>query len=215
MDWSELQNWDEYSKLLIGLLAVTDPLGSLPMVLGLIENEALSVKKKIVFVSVVTFVVTLLIFSYVGTSVLEVFGITIAALKIAGGIMFLFYALEMMGLIRLPATLDPSKTTGSKSIGVVPIGIPLLAGPGTISTVIIFSDVHASLSHKVLVSGVILMVGLIVLVLYRVLLIMGQKLGETTTMVMNKVMGLLLAAISIEFILDGIVAHFPELISIH
>jgi multiple antibiotic resistance protein len=215
MDWSELQNWDEYSKLLAGLLAVTNPLGSLPMVLGLIENYSITEKKRIVFVAVITFIVTLFIFTYVGIYILELFGITIAALKIAGGIMFLFYALEMMDLIRLPHTLGSSKTTNSTSIGIVPIGIPRLAGPGAISTVIIFSDIHPTLSHQVLISGVILMVGLIVFVIYQLSLIMGQKLGETSTAIMNRVMGLLLATISIEFILDGIVAHFPQLISIH
>lgn len=215
MDWSELQNWEEYSKLLIGLLAVTDPLGSLPMVLGLLENYAITEKKKIIFSSIITFIITLSLFTYVGIYILDLFGITIAALKIAGGIMFLFYALEMMDLINLPTTVDPSKATLSTSIGIVPIGIPLLAGPGTISTVIIFADMHASFSHKILVNGVIVMVGVLVFVLYRLSLVMGQRMGETTTNVMNKVMGLLLAAISIEFILDGIVAHFPQLTSIH
>ena len=215
MDWSELQNWDEYTKLLIGLLAVTDPLGSIPTVLGLTDNKTLPEKKKIIRVSVFTFAITLLLFTFLGAYILDIFGITVAAFKIAGGLLFLFYALVMMGVIEMPTLAPSAQPAGSESLGIMPIGIPLLAGPGTISTIIIFADQHDSLEHKLLVSGVVLTVTLIVFLLYRGFLMMGSLIGEKTMVVLNRVMGLLLAAIAVEFILDGIVAHFPQLISVH
>ena len=102
MDWSELQNWDEYTKLFVGLLALADPLGVLSVVLGLTKKHTVDERKAISSVSVITFILTLVIFTYLGVSILNLFGITTAALKIAGGILFLFYALEMMGVIQLP-----------------------------------------------------------------------------------------------------------------
>ncbi len=214
MDWSELLNWDEYTKLLIGLLALTDPLGVLPSFLGLTEKFSVEEKKKTLRASIMAYMIALLAFSYVGTYVLELFGITIAAFTIAGGVLFLFYALEMMGLINLPSgeSLGPSQVT---TLGIVPIGIPLLAGPGSISQVVIMASVHEGLAHKILVNGVIISAGIIVYFIFRASISMGSKLGPTTTIILNRVMGLILAAISIEFILDGIVAHFPQLISVH
>ena len=215
MDWSELQNWDEYTKLLIGLLALTDPLGVYPVLLGLSEGFSVTEKKKIIRSSVFTYAITLLIFTYLGTYILDLFGITIAAFKIAGGILFLFYALDMMGVIKLPTFSGEAQSASSGHLGIVPIGIPLLAGPGTISTIIIYADIHQSLAHLLLVNAVILTAALIVYLIFRTSFKMGSILGKTTTMVLNRVMGLILAAISIEFILDGIAAHFPNLMSIH
>jgi multiple antibiotic resistance protein len=215
MDWSELRNWDEYSKLLIGLLAVTDPLGVYATVLGLTDNKVISEKKKIFRISALTFAVTLLLFTFLGKLILDLFGITIAAFKIAGGILFLFYALDMIGIIEMPKMAASDQSDRSGALGVMPIGIPLLAGPGTISTIIIFASQHDSLSHKLLVSFVVLTVALIVYLLYRSLLLMDSLIGKSGAIVINRIMGLLLAAIAVEFILDGIVAHFPELVSIH
>lgn len=216
MDWAELGNWDEYVKLLIGLFAVADPIGSLPVVLGMLENRSVRERRQIVASAAATFALTLLVFTYTGALILDLFGITIAALKIAGGVMFLFYALEMMGLIRLPASANLSAPGSPASIGVVPIGIPLLAGPGSISTVIIFADLHGgSLAHTLLVSGVIVTAGVLILALYLTSAALGHRLSDATLSILNRVLGLLLAAIAVEFILDGIVAHFPAISSIH
>jgi multiple antibiotic resistance protein len=215
MDWSELLNWDEYSKLLIGLLALTEPLGTTPVLLGMTEKFSLAQKKRIVNVAIITFIVTLLVFTYIGVYILNLFGITIGAFKIAGGVLILFYALEMMGLIRLPPSGEPSLGDKVSTIGIVPIGIPLLSGPGAISAIIIYASAHEGISHKLLVNGVIISVALIVFLIFRSSLILGPRIGDTGTTVLNRVMGLILTAISIEFILDGIVAHFPQLISIH
>lgn len=216
MDWAELQNWDEYTKLLIGLIALTNPLGAIPVLGSLMANFEPKEKSRAVNVSTFTFAVTLIIALFLGTTILSLFGITIAAFRIAGGIMFLFYALEMLGLIQISSSSSTDLSSEiSKSIGVTPVGIPLLAGPGAISTIIVYGTFHDSLEHRILVTGVILTVALIVYFTFRFSLLTGSGLGKTGTAIMNKVMGLLLAAIAIEFILDGIVAHFPQLISIH
>jgi len=216
MDWSELKNWNEYIELLIGLLAITDPIGTIPMLGGLIAKFSLNDKKRTINVSIATFVITLSLFLYLGTYILEFFGITIASLEIAGGIMFVFYSLEMLGLVQISnSSTNDLASENIKSIGITPVGIPLLAGPGAISTIIIFGSFHDTFTHKILMIGVILTVAVICYLIFRITLTMGQGLGKTTTAITNKVMGLLLLAIAIEFILDGIGNHFPQLLSIH
>lgn len=216
MDWSELKNWHEYTKLLLELLALADPIGAVPMLGSLIGKFSLEDKKRTINISIFTFVVALFVILYLGIYLLSLFGITIAAFEIAGGIMFLFYSLDMLGLIQIPyLSSDVSDLETIKSVGITPVGIPLLAGPGTISAIIIYGSIHASFTHKILVMGVILTVAAIIYLVFRISLTMGDGLGKKTTAIMNKVMGLLLAAIAVEFILDGLVAHFPQLISIH
>lgn len=122
----------------------------------------------------------------------------------------------MLGLIQIPnSSSDKLASEITNSVGITPIGIPLLAGPGTINTIIIYGSFHESFTHKLLVMGVILTVAVIVYLVFQISITMGQGLATKTTIIMNKVMGLILVAIAVEFILDGIVAHFPQLISAH
>jgi multiple antibiotic resistance protein len=101
------------------------------------------------------------------------------------------------------------------TIGIVPIGIPKLAGPGAISTIIIYASEHEALEHAILVSGVILTVAIIIYLIFQMALVMESFFGETATVVMSKVMGLIVASLGIEAIIHGIAGHFPDLTIIH
>ena len=215
MDWAELTNWTEYSKLLIGLFAIAGPLSTLPVFLGLTKDRSTSEKNRVALVAVITFAIALIIFTYFGQAILNIFGISIAAFRIAGGILLLLTALDMM---RSDDGEQPvERTTNSKSmaIGIVPIAIPLLSGPGAISTIIVYANAHQSMEHLLLVSLVIITVALLVYLTFRLALAMGPLLGDTATTVMNRVMGLIVASIAIEFILHGIAEHFPQLSALH
>lgn len=217
MDWSEFGNWEEHAQLLVGLLAVTNPLGVIPLLGSMAAKFSPAEKRRTIHASVSTYAITLIIALFIGTTILGLFGITLAAFRIAGGVMFLFYALEMLGLIQIPASSasDDSTAQSSKTIGVTPVGIPLLAGPGAISTIILYGSLHDSFAHKILVVAVILTIAVVVYLLFRATLLTGRGLGKTGAAIMNKIMGLLLAAIAIEFVLDGLIAHFPQLIGAH
>jgi len=215
MDWSELKNWDEYTKLLVELLAITDPFSAIPIVLGLTKQLAIREKAKVIRSSTITFIIGLLIFTFIGPYILGFFGITIAALEIAGGIMFLFYGLELLDLIKLPSVLASPVEEKRTSLGIVPIGIPLLVGPGTASTVIIFAGLHESPVHKVLICMVIISVAALVYWVFRTSIQFQNRINNSTISIINKIMGVLLAAIAVEMILDGIAAHFPQIITIH
>lgn len=215
MDFAELFNWPEYFKLLIGLLALANPFGIVPVLLGATRGQQNQQRINLLTTSVIVFIITLIVFVFVGYLILNVFGISIAAFRIAGGVLFLFFALQMLGLIVIPDTYSKKGVKSSDSLGIVPLGIPLLAGPGTISNVILYAAIHEGIEHKLVVSGVVLATGLIVYLFVRGALALGHKLSDSTMMVINRVMGLLLAAIAVEFILDGIAAHFPGIETIH
>jgi len=215
MDWAELSNWSEYSKLLIGLFAITTPLSTLPVYLGLTAKCSSARKKSVAMVAVVTFAITLIIFTYFGQAILNIFGISLAAFRIAGGILLLLTALDMLRSNDGAQSVEDATESKSAMIGIVPIAIPLLSGPGAISTIIIYANAHDSIEHSILVSLVIATVALLVYLIFRVAMAMGPLLGDTATTVMNRVMGLIVASIAIEFILHGIADHFPQLTILH
>lgn len=211
MNWAEIENWTEYSKLLIGLFAITGPLSTLPVFLGLTAQKSASEKIRVAQVAVLTFAVSLLIFTYFGQAILDIFGISLAAFRIAGGILLLITALDMMRSDVETKPVENTRNSKTAAIGIVPLAIPLLAGPGAISTIIVYAGAHESFEHSILVSLVILSVALLVYLIFRLALAMGPMLGDTVTIVMNRVMGLIVAAIGIEFIIHGIADHFPQL----
>jgi multiple antibiotic resistance protein len=215
MNFSELLNFTEYSKLLIGLIALADPFGTIPMFLGETTNFSVDEKIKIAGTAAVTFAISLIVFIFAGLLVLNIFGISIASFRVAGGILLLIYGLSMMGLINLPKNETSRKKEKVKTIGIVPLGIPKLAGPGAITTVILYSDIHDEFEHKILVSLVVLTTALIIYAVLFASSKFGEKISASTTTVMNRVMGLLLSAIAIEFIFDGIAGHFPGIDTIH
>ena len=215
MDWAELSNWTEYTKLLIGLFAVSGPLTSLPVYLALTAGRAESEKVRVAMVAVFTYVVTLICFTYLGGAILHFFGISLAAFRIAGGLLLLLTALDMMRSDGDEQRIEKLKDSKS-SIGVVPIAIPLMAGPGAISTIVIYANAHETIEHSLLVSLVIATVALLLYLNLRLAVAMGPLFGKTGTTVMNRVLGLIVASIAIEFMLHGIAEHFPKLgITVH
>lgn len=214
IDFSELLNWREYSRLLIALLAITNPVSTVPVFLGLIGDRPPADMRRTALFASIAVAVTLLIFVFLGDAILDLFGITIHAFRIAGGILLLLVALEMM---RLKASVGPFELerTSLASVAVVPIAIPLLAGPGAITTVIVFSSLHDSAAHDILVSTVVLSVACITYVVLRFAPMVSSFVGPTGITVLERVAGLIIAAIAIEFVLDGISGHFPDITTIH
>ena len=202
--------------MLIGLFAVSGPLSSLPVYLGLTEGRSESEKIRIAVVAVFTYAVTLICFTFLGGVILHFFGISLAAFRIAGGLLLLLTALDMMRSDGDDQRIEKLKASSSSAIGVVPIAIPLMAGPGAISTIVIYASAHASTEHSLLVSLVIATVALVLFVNLRLAVVMGPLVGKTGTTVMNRVMGLIVASIAIEFLLHGIADHFPQLgVTVH
>ncbi len=217
MDWSELSNWTEYTKLLAGLFAITEPLSSIPVFLSYGNHLNLKQKRAVALATALAYAIALSVFSLFGMAILSFFGITLAAFKVAGGLLLLMASLEMLKAKAEANTVnaDDHKNFSPIAIAITPLTIPLLAGPGAISTIIVFSNLHASVSHSILVIVVILTVAAIIYGLLRSSLSMKKIFNPTTTMIISRVMGLIIASIAIEFIFDGLADHFPQILTIH
>ena len=205
---------DEYIKLLAGLLSVVDPIGAIPLFISLTEHRNSGERRRIACVCAMSVGAALLIAHIGGNFWLKFFGIGIPSFQIAGGIVVLF-----MGISMVKASHDRSRNTpeervesvDKESIAVVPLAIPLLSGPGAMSTVIVNHNLNPSLNYDVLAVCVIATVALAVLVC----LLMAEKiedlLGTTGMNVITRVFGLIILSIAVEFITKGLAAVFPIL----
>ena len=211
-----MEFWSEYIKFLTGLIAIINPIGALPIFVGLMSAHPDIDPRRTGFVSAFTVVVVLTIALLAGEILLEFFGISIGSFRIGGGILILLMAISMMqGQISpVKQTQEEAQDAEEKTtIAVVPMGIPLLAGPGAISTVIVYAHRDASILHHVLMGAIILLVGLIVWFSLRSAPFLATLLGRIGINIVTRVMGLITAAISVEFIVNGLKQMFPGIIT--
>ncbi len=214
MDWSELTNWNEYSQLVVSLIAMTPPSILVPFFLSLVGKRDRVEQKQIALLSAIGFFVVSVVFVFLGESILHAFSITIDTFRIAGGILLVMTAFS---LLTSSADVEVEADTASSalSISLVPMTIPMLSGPGAISTVVIFASLHTGFSHKILVSAVILTVSIFVYFMFSASLRLGKFFTPTAALAFNRIMGLVIMAIAIEFILHGLGGHFPDLNIVH
>lgn len=104
----------------------------------------------------------------------------------------------------LPASPTAEYKTGKSSPGVSPLGIPLLAGPGSISTSIVYADVHPGFTHSVAIVGAIALVCVMTYVAFRIVLVFGDFISDTVATLMNRVSGLIVVAIAMHLLATGI-----------
>ncbi|GGY19007.1 MarC family protein [Paludibacterium paludis] len=205
----------EIAKIFIALLVLVNPLGAIPIFISLTPTHSQQERKKTARATAIAIAVILVLFALVGDSLLQFLGISIGSFQVGGGLLVMLIAIALMN-----AKPEPTKTTkveraeaeAKTNIAVVPMAIPLMTGPGTISTVIIYSSTATSwvqLAYLV-VSGL-----LIAITSYCALVMaspISRMLGQTGINIVNRVMGMLLAAVSVEIIVDGIYRLFPQLV---
>lgn len=215
MDWSELGNWPEYLKMFVGLFALAPPSTSIPMFLGLTSNRTPGEQSTIARVAPTAFAIVLLVFVFFGDVILDTFGISLAAFRVAGGILLLLTGLDMM---RSPVDEDdegPSASGSAVSVALVPLAIPFMSGPGAISTAIIFAQQEPGISHRILVGVVVVLLAAVLYGMFRASMRLGSLFSPTAAIVVNRVMGLIITAIAVEFIFHGFADHFPDMTILH
>jgi len=209
-----MAEWDAYLKLLAGLIAVVDPIGAIPVFLSLTESRSVQERRRSAWVGALAVAAVMLLALVSGEALLRLFGIGLPAFRVAGGILIL-----SMGLTMLQASHDRSRQTPEEhaesadkdSIAVVPLAIPLLSGPGAISTIIVYANLGSGLGHFLLLAAVILSVAVLVLVALLMAHRIATWLSRTAINVISRVMGLIITAIAVEFIARGLVELFPVL----
>jgi multiple antibiotic resistance protein len=205
---------NDYLKIFAGILSIVNPLGAIPLYLTSTKNKTIHFKKRIANISALTVGTTLLLAAWLGQLILAFFGIGVPAFRVGGGILILIKAISMMNV------KDPSifhsipgneETESQEEVGVVPIGIPLMAGPGAITLAIVEAHQHPGWLNMVMLSLIILGVALLVWAIFRLTARFGNKLSQTEINIATKLMGLILAAIAIEFMAKGLIELFPGL----
>jgi multiple antibiotic resistance protein len=200
--------FSEYAQFFIAMLAIVDPVTILPVYLHLVrhftEEEKAQAARKASLTTTIALVVTV----FIGQLVLDFFGISIGSFQIAGGLLLLIVALQLMKHDDpLPAEDNKDKSLSASQV-VVPLAIPLLAGPGAFSTVIVFSFRQEGFIHLLILSGCLTVLGGIVWFALRMANRFMHFLSPLTISIVNKIMGLIMAAIAVEFIANGVKSLF-------
>lgn len=205
----------EYAKLFAALLAIVNPIGAIPIFINLTKDYSPQEKAYTAKTASIAVLVLLILIMVTGDVFLKAFGISIASFRIAGGLLILLMALSMMHahMSDVKQTSDEANEAKKKdSIAIVPLGIPLLAGPGAITTIIIYLYRGHGWAHYVSMAGVIAFVVLIVFIAMRAAPFLAKLLGNTGINVVTRIMGLIMAAIGVEFIANGVRELFPVLV---
>ena len=206
-------DWNDYLRMLTGLIAVVSPISTVPLFLNFTDNMQTQ-RRRIARTSAFAVACILIVSVVAGTRILEIFSISIEGFRVAGGILLLTIAFEMLQAKTSRTRHTPEEdeeAVNSNAIGVVPLALPLLAGPGAISTVILFSQQSDTLLHKLVLIGLCLVVSLIVWVCFHLAPQIGERLSQTSMNIATRVMGLILAAMAVEFIVDGLKTLLPGL----
>ncbi|MEI6145054.1 MAG: YchE family NAAT transporter [Methylococcales bacterium] len=209
-----MPNWNEYIQLSAGLISVVNPLGAIPTFMALTTNRTGADKKRTAFVCACSVFMVLEISLLAGEPILNFFSIGLPAFRVAGGILILLMALRMLHVSPDRARHTPEEQAESsekESVAVVPLAIPLLSGPGAISTTIVYGHMNHTWLHYLLMSAVILSIAVVVWIAMLVAPKIARFMGQTGINVVTRVMGLMLAAIAVEFIAKGLSALFPAL----
>lgn len=207
-----MEAWSEYSRFLIALFAILTPFAAIPIFLGMTEGRGAAERNSIALSAVMTVATVLVSSVFLGDAILTVLGTSLASFRVGGGIVLLLIALSLLNatVSGVKQTQQEADEAGTRTaIGVVPLGLPLLAGPGSISAVIIEAQRGVGWEHYAILVGCILIVCAGLLLTLRLAVPIGNKLGQTGLNIMNRLTGLLLAAVAVEIIAAGLRALFP------
>jgi len=208
-----MQETLSFQHYFLSLLAVANNISAIGMFVAICQGRSKEEQLKLCRVATLTAVITMLTAMLAGKLILEFFEISINAFRIAGGLLLCSTGLNML-------QSDPSddeKTTIpilSKVIpvAIVPIGIPLTTGGGTISTVIMFSGPLTDWALTLRLLAAILLMGIVIFLIFRYSAELSHYLGAVGLDVVVKIMGLITLAIGVQFVITGLSALFPVLL---
>lgn len=201
-----------YVKIFIAILAILNPFGVLPVFLTITGTASPAERTKIARTVGLSVACVLAITALVGDRVLLLFGISIASFQVGGSILLLLMAVSMMFAKDAQPSSGPADITRDlRSSAVVPLSVPLLAGPGSISTIIIYANLAEGLVHTGAIIACIIAASAITWIILRLASRIGVLIGPLGLSIISRLMGLLLAAIAVEFFAKGIVKLLPGL----
>jgi multiple antibiotic resistance protein len=202
-----LKTLQELFLIFTSVLFIVDPLTAVPTFLAMTARDTPEVRRAMARRGAWTCAVTLTAFALGGSLIFRLFGITIAAFKIAGGVLIGLTALDMVQARRSQQKETPvEKAEGieKEDVGIMPLGVPMLAGPGAISTVMVLAGASKSELTTIGVYAAIALTALLCYVTLAAATRLERRLGQTGMRILTRLMGLVLGAIAVQFIIDGI-----------
>ncbi|MCX7049024.1 MAG: NAAT family transporter [Candidatus Sumerlaeota bacterium] len=207
-----MHNFSEYVLVFVGLLAIVDPIGNTPVFLSAMAGRPKEDYYSTAKAAAITVIVTLLVAAWLGESIFHFFGIGINSFRVASGILLLMMAVSMMSAQKSPVRQSPDEMDAlhdKKTLGIIPLGIPLLSGPGAISLVIAATHQDSSFLGRVALSLIVVLVASICWAVMTFSAPIGRLLGKTGINIFTRLLGLILASLAVEFIAKGALALFP------
>ena len=205
----------QLGKELVSLLTILTPFSVLPVYVSLTAGMPDAARKRALFKTLGTVLATLLFFQWTGMYLFRILGVELPSFQIAGGLIIASMAWSM--LHANPSRIQTTRTEDEESLekedfSVVPLAIPMLSGPGAITTVILLSQQQQRLEGDLSLSALILLATLILYPVFRLAHPIFERLGVTGTRILTRVMGMLLLAIAIEFVVQGIIHSLPPVL---
>ncbi len=204
------------TKALVTLLAIVNPLACVPFFIHYTQGFSYEQRKRTIWVASFSSFVVIALSALLGLQLLEFFGITLASFQVGGGMLLLTSSLAMLNAQpaeakSAQADMNESEMAARTSIAVVPLTIPLLTGPATMSTVVIYAEKAKTFLQLSTLVGYGVVIGLSVALCFYLAGPISRILGKTGINVMTRLMGLILAALAVEVMADGLVKLFPAL----
>ena len=205
-------------KALVTLLAIVNPLAIVPFFIHYTQGLSSAQRQHTVLISSFTCFVVIAVSALAGLHILAFFGISLASFQVGGGMLLLTSALNMLNAQPAEAKTTSheledgaEKAAMGASIAVVPLTIPLLTGPATMSTVVIYAEKAKTLLQLGTLVGYGVVIALATAVCFSLAEPIARVLGKTGINVMTRLMGLILAALAVEVMSDGLTKLFPAL----
>ena len=189
------------------IFVLVDPIAAIPAFLSMTAHAGRLGRRRVALRAAVTCYIVLTVFALAGPLIFRLFGITFPAFEIAGGIILGLIGLDMLQARRSPTKETPGETqegAEKEDASIVPLGVPMLAGPGAISSVMVLMSQNPDWPHKGVILGAIASSGLIAFVVLAAADRISSNLHRTGIRIMTRMMGLLLTAIAVQFVLNGL-----------
>ena len=203
-----------YASYIVTMFAITNPIGNLAIFIGLAGDRSMLEQRKLALTTAIACLVIMIAVTWFGDLILKLFGISIASFQIAGGIIITLLGLTMMRSKQSEMQHTPEEQKAAESqesIAVVPLAMPIIAGPGAITTILVNGHSFATFGGKIIMTVCNLAVAIIIYVALYFSGRISDWLGVSGIKIATRIMGLILVAMAMSMLVAGLIAAFPAL----
>lgn len=207
----------EFLAVFVAMLAIINPLGNIPVFLSLTEGYTPRERQGVILKTVLVGAGVLIAFALGGKYIFDLFGITIPAFRIAGGILIFYVAFDMLKGQKSRTKATPREIQDAlerESVGITPLAVPLHSGPGAISTVMLLVTQYPSPMEVGLIFLAVTLVYVLTYVMLYASEFLLKAMGRSGLLVFSRIMGLILAAVAVQFIIAGVTAVVKDMAAV-